>query len=108
MRQAEHVARIGERRGAYRILGGGQREGGHLEYLGIGCSIVLKWIFKMWDWINMDWIALSQNTDRWWELVNAVMSLRVPYNAVISFLAKNLLPSQERLCSVDLVSWLLS
>jgi hypothetical protein len=25
-----------------------------------------------------DWIRLAQDTDRWWELVNAVMNLRVP------------------------------
>ena len=87
---------------------GGPREGGHLECLGIGCSIVLKWIFKMWDGIDMDWIALAQDRDMCWELVNAVMNLRVPYNAVISFLAKYLLPSQGRLCSMDLVSWLLN
>jgi hypothetical protein len=27
---------------------------------------------------GMDWIALAQDTDRWWALVNAVMNLRVP------------------------------
>jgi hypothetical protein len=53
----------------------------------------------------MDWIVLAQDKDRWWELVNAVMILRVPYNAVISSLAENLLASQERLCSMDLVSY---
>jgi len=27
---------------------------------------------------GVDWIELSQDRDRWWALVNAVMDLRVP------------------------------
>jgi hypothetical protein len=33
----------------------------------------------------MDWIDLAQNRDRWWDVVNAVMNLRVTQN-VGSFL----------------------
>jgi hypothetical protein len=54
----------------------------------------------------MDWIALAQDNDRWWEFVNAIMILRVPYNVIISSLAENLLASQEILCFTDLVSYL--
>ena len=30
---------------------------------------------------GIDWISLAQDRDRWQALVNAVMNLRVPYNA---------------------------
>jgi len=29
-------------------------------------------------WEEMDWIVLAECRDRWWNLVNAVMNLRVP------------------------------
>jgi len=48
-------------------------ERGRLEDLGVDGRIILKWIFKKWDWI-----ALAQDRDRWRTLVNALMNLRVP------------------------------
>jgi hypothetical protein len=78
VRWAGHVARMGERRGAYRPLVGkpeGRRSLGRprrrlkdniktdLRDVGLG---------------GMDWINLTQDKDRWWVLVNTVMSLRVP------------------------------
>jgi hypothetical protein len=32
-------------------------------------------------WGNMDWNGLAQDRDKWRALVNAIMNLRVSYNA---------------------------
>jgi len=56
------------------------RERGHLEDPGIDGRIILRWIFRKWDG-GMDWMDLDQDRDRWRDLVNAVMNLRVLQNA---------------------------
>ena len=73
-----HVARMGKRRGAYRVLVGkseGKRQLGRpgrkwddnikmdLQEVGGGCG---------------DWMELAQDRDRWRALVSTVMNLRVP------------------------------
>jgi hypothetical protein len=34
----------------------------------------------MWDG-STNWIDMAHDRDGWWALVNAVMNIRVPYNA---------------------------
>ena len=78
MRWAGHVARIGEERGAYRVLvrkPEGKRPLGRprrrwvdnirMDLQGVGCGYV-------------DWIGLAQDRDRWRTLVSAVMNVWVP------------------------------
>ena len=78
MRWAGHVARMGEERGAYRVLVAkpeGKRPLGRprrrwvdnirTDLREVGCGY-------------MDWIGLAQNRDRWRTLVCAVMNLPVP------------------------------
>jgi len=75
---AGHVARMGEKRGAYRVLVGkpeGKRQMGRprrrwvdnirMDLQEVGCGYV-------------DWIGLAQVRDGWRRLVSAVMNLRVP------------------------------
>ena len=79
MKWAGHVARMGERRGVYRVLVGKPDEGNgplgtarrrwednirmDLQEVGLGYE---------------DWIGLAQDRDRWRALVSAVRNLRVP------------------------------
>jgi hypothetical protein len=78
MRWAGHVARMGERRGACRVLVG-KPEGKRL--LGRHKCIWednIKMDFGEVGCAGMDWIDQAQDRDRWRELVNAVVNLRVP------------------------------
>jgi hypothetical protein len=77
MRRAGHVARIGKGEVYTGFWWGDLREGDHLGDPGVDGKIILKWIFKKWDW-DTDWIELAQGRDRWRALVNAVTNLRVP------------------------------
>jgi len=78
MRWAEHVVRMGEKRGAYRAVVGkpeGERQPGRTRRK---WEDVLKMDLQLVRCRGMDWIDLDQNRDRWRGLVNAVMNLRFP------------------------------
>jgi hypothetical protein len=73
MRWADHVASIGEKRGAYRILVG-RPEGRRLLWTARRrWEDNIKMDLHGVGW-GMDWIELAQNTDRWRALVKAVIT----------------------------------
>jgi hypothetical protein len=78
MRWMGHVARMGERRGTYKVLVGkpeGRRPLGRprrrwednikMDLREVGCS-------------GIDWIYIAQDTDWWRAFVNAAMNIRFP------------------------------
>jgi len=50
----------------------------HLEDPDVDGRITLKFIFRKWDVVGMDWTDLVQDSDRWRTLMNAIMNIRVP------------------------------
>jgi hypothetical protein len=78
MKWAGHVARMGEKRGAYWVLVGkpeGKRPIGKHRRSG---EYNIKMDFQEVGCEGMDRIDLAQDMNRWRALVNAVMNLRVP------------------------------
>ena len=75
---AGHIARMGERRGVYRVLVGkpeGKRPLGRPRRR---WEDNIKMNLQEVGFRGMDWIELAEDRDSWWALVNAVISLRVP------------------------------
>jgi hypothetical protein len=78
MRWTGHVARIGEKRNAYRLLVGkqeGKRPLGRPR-----CRWVdnIRMDLGEVGWSDVDWIGLAKDRNRWRALVNSVLNLRVP------------------------------
>ena len=78
MRWAGHVARMGEERGAYRVLVGKPEEKRLLGRPRLRWVDNIRMDFQEVGRGYMDWIGLAQDRDRWRTLVSVVMNLRVP------------------------------
>ena len=78
IRWAGHVARMGERRGLYRVLAGRPEGKNPLGRPRRRWEDNIKLDLQEVGWGIMDWIDLAQDRDRWRAFVNAVMNLRVP------------------------------
>jgi hypothetical protein len=78
MRWEGHVARMGEKRNAFRLLVG-KPEGKRL--LGRPRR---RWVdnirmdLREMGWGHVDWIGLAHDKTRWRAVVNSVLNLRVP------------------------------
>ena len=62
MRLAGHVARMGDRRGAYRVLVGKPEGRRPLGRARSDERIILKWIFETWDgevWTGSIWLSIG-------------------------------------------------
>ena len=78
MRWAGHVARMGVRRGVYRVLMGkpeGKRQLGRPRR---SWDVNIKMYLQEVGCGGMGWIELSEDRVWWRTLVNAVMNVRVP------------------------------
>jgi hypothetical protein len=78
LRWAGHVACMGERRGAYRVLVGQPHGRRPLGRPRCRWEDNIKMNLQEVGWGGMDWINLAQDRDRWRPLVYTVINLRVP------------------------------
>jgi hypothetical protein len=78
MRWVGHVARMGEKRNAYRLLvvkPDGKRSLGRPRR---------RWVDNIWmdlgemEWGDVDWIGLAKDRNRWRAVVYSVLNLPVP------------------------------
>jgi hypothetical protein len=67
MRWVGHVARMGERRGVYRILVGKSEGKRPLGRPRVDARIILRWIFRKWDvgvWTGSSWLRIGTGGGR--------------------------------------------
>jgi hypothetical protein len=79
-RWREHVAQMGDKRNAYRILVGkpeGKRPLGRPRHSSVGNTNTKMDLGELGCGVN-DWINLAQDRGQWRAPVNTVMNIRVP------------------------------
>jgi hypothetical protein len=75
--KVDHVARMGEKRTAYRLLVGkpeGKRPLGRPRRRWVDN---IRMNLRDVGWGDVDWVGLAQDRNRWRALVNSVLNLRV-------------------------------
>ena len=78
MRLAGHVARMGERRGVYKVLVGKPEGKGPLGRPRLRWEDNIKMDVEEVGCGGVGWIELDEFKDRWRAFVNSVMNFRVP------------------------------
>jgi hypothetical protein len=78
MKWAGHVARMGEKRNAYRILVEKPEGRRPLERPRRRWVDNIKIDLREIGWDDVDWFDLAQERDQWRAFVNAMMNLQVP------------------------------
>jgi hypothetical protein len=78
MRWVGHVAKMGEKRNAYRLLVRKPEGKGPLGRPRLRWMDNIRMNHGEIGWGDEDWIGLAQDRDKWRALVNAVMNFRVP------------------------------
>jgi hypothetical protein len=78
MRLAGHVARMGEKRNAYRLLAGKPEGKGPLGRPRRRWVDNIRMDLGEVGWCDVDWIGLAKDRNSWRALVNSVLNLRVP------------------------------
>jgi hypothetical protein len=76
MKLAGQVARIWEKRNAYRLFVGKPEGNGPLGKPKRRWVNNVKMDHGQIGWVGVDWIGLAQNRNKWGDLVNSVMNIR--------------------------------
>jgi len=71
---AERVVCMGDSRGAYRVLVGRREERRPLRRPRRKWEEDIKWNFKKYDTVGVDWIDIAEDRDWWRAIVDGVMN----------------------------------